>query len=107
MRPSQSLVGEIIDESVEMTLAELSRYCDVRAQTVVAMVEEGLVEPRGNRPAEWRFSGTALRRIQITLRLRRDLDLNLAGAALALDLLDEIQELRQRLHVLERSFDED
>lgn len=34
------------------------------------------------------------------LRLRRDLGLNLAGAAQALQLLDEVEALRERLRVL-------
>lgn len=34
------------------------------------------------------------------LRLRRDLGLNLAGAARALQLLDEVEALRERLRVL-------
>jgi chaperone modulatory protein CbpM len=107
MSPRGILSGEIVDESVEMTLAEVSRCCGVQAEAVIAMVEEGMVEPRGRSPRDWRFPGPALRRIQITLRLRRDLDLNLAGAALALDLLEEIEDLRQRLRALERSLDED
>ena len=35
------------------------------------------------------------------MRLQRDLDLNLAGTALALDLLDELEQLRERLRALE------
>jgi chaperone modulatory protein CbpM len=35
------------------------------------------------------------------VRLRRDLNLNLAGTALALDLLDELEHLRERLRALE------
>jgi chaperone modulatory protein CbpM len=42
-----------------------------------------------------------VRRARRALRLQRDLDLNLAGAALALDLLDEVEILRERVRVLE------
>ena len=35
-------------------------------------------------------------------RLQRELEVNLAGVALALDLMEEIQQLRRRLQRLER-----
>jgi chaperone modulatory protein CbpM len=34
------------------------------------------------------------------MRLQRDLEMNLAGVALALDLLDEIESLRMRLRAM-------
>ena len=38
---------------------------------------------------------SALRRTRMALRLERDLEINLAGVALALELLDELQRLRR------------
>jgi chaperone modulatory protein CbpM len=43
------------------------------------------------------FSGCALLRARAALRLVRDLEVSVAGAALVLDLLDEIETLRARL----------
>jgi len=37
----------------------------------------------------------ALKRLQIAIRLQQDLGVNLAGSALVLDLLEEMQALRQ------------
>jgi ATP-dependent Clp protease ATP-binding subunit ClpB len=62
-------------------------------------VVEGL-EPRGQEPGQWRFRGQALRRIDRALNLQRDLDINLAGVELVLDLLDEIDALRSRVRTL-------
>jgi chaperone modulatory protein CbpM len=45
--------------------------------------------------AEWRFSGAQLRRARIALRLERDLGVNAAGVALALELLEELEQLRR------------
>ncbi|MBT9477058.1 MAG: MerR family transcriptional regulator, partial [Polaromonas sp.] len=42
-----------------------------------------------------------LQRARVALRLQTDLDVNLAGAALALELLDELDELRARVQRLE------
>ena len=91
------LSGEILEDQMELTLVELCRACQVPAERVIEIVEEGVVEPTGKNPAQWRFQGRNIQRIRFTLRMQRDLGVNLAGAALALDLLDEIDSLRTRL----------
>ena len=48
-------------------------------------------------PHSWRFTGVHMRRVRIACHLQSDLGVNLAGVALALQLLDEIEELRERL----------
>jgi chaperone modulatory protein CbpM len=95
------LQSEIIETRVEMSLSDLCEVCTVTSERVVQLVDEGLVEPLGREPAEWRFSGHSVRRIVVAERLSRDLRLNAPGAALVLDLLDELTELRQRLTRLE------
>ena len=87
----------ILEEQTALTLAELSHACAVRAEFIVELVEEGVISPQGREPHRWRFSGTHLRRATVALRLQRDLGVNLAGAALALELLDELDTLRARL----------
>ena len=95
------LIGELLEEDVEMTLGELSRSCQVPADRVIELVEYGVVEPAGGEPGRWRFRGISVRRVHRALRLERDLGVNVAGAALALDLLEEIEQLRTRLQRLE------
>ena len=46
---------------------------------IVEWVEEGVLTVIEDRATEWRFSGAALRRARIALRLERDLGINLAG----------------------------
>ncbi|MDH5618991.1 MAG: chaperone modulator CbpM [Gammaproteobacteria bacterium] len=94
---------EIIETRRELSLSDLCRVCTVTSERVVQLVDEGLVEPLGRDPAEWRFSGRSVRRVLVAERLSRDLRLNAAGAALVLDLLDEVQHLRQRLVRLEEA----
>ena len=92
----------ILEEQMQLSLADLSRACAVHAERILELVEEGLLEPVGNSPRIWRFTGTHLRRARVALRLQEDLGINLAGAALALQLLDEIDELQARLRRLDR-----
>ena len=85
----------VLDEETPLTLAELSRSCGATEQWLVELVYEGVLEPQGQAQEEWRFTGSALIRARVAWRLTRDLSLNLPGVALALELLDEIQQLRQ------------
>jgi len=97
------LQSEIIETRREMSLSDLCKVCTVTIERVVQLVDEGLVEPDGRKPAEWRFSGRSVRQVVVAERLSRDLRLNAAGAALVLDLLDEVKQLRQRLIRLEEA----
>ena len=92
--------GIVPDEPTELTLAEVSRACAVQIGFIVELVEEGVLAPVGQEPQRWRFTYAHLRRVRVASRLQRDLGVNLAGAALALELLEEIEALRARLQVL-------
>lgn len=91
------LEGEPLDNSVSLTLDELCDICGVPAERVRGLIDEGVVEPVGRAPAEWRFTRVSVTRVRFVEHVARDLDVNTAGAALALDLLDEIERLRARL----------
>jgi len=85
---------DLLDESVEFSLEDVCRICGVHERFVVEIVEEGVVEPRGA-VGEWRFTGVAVTRVERVLRLQEEFEVNLAGAALALELLEEIERLRR------------
>lgn len=92
------LTGFILEEQTELTLGDLCRACAVESSAIMELVEEGLLNPAGEAPGQWRFTGLHLHRARIAARLQRDLGVNLAGAALALELLEEMAVLRARLH---------
>ncbi len=89
--------GLVVEEEIHLTLVELCQASRVPEQEIRSWVIEGVLEPEGATPEEWRFVGASLRRARTALRLSRDLEVNLAGIALALDLLDEITALKARL----------
>lgn len=95
------LSGEVLEEEVELTLVELCQACQMQAEQVFDLVEQGVIEPLGHDPARWRFRGVSMRRVRLVQRLERDLGVNVAGAALALDLLEELERLRARLRRFE------
>jgi chaperone modulatory protein CbpM len=95
------LTGILLDEQAELSIGDLSQACSTSVEWVVELVEEGVLEPTGQKPEQWRFSGTNLVRARTAVRLQQDLQINLAGVALALDLIEEIEMLRDRLRRFE------
>jgi chaperone modulatory protein CbpM len=98
----------VFDETSAYCLKDLCRLCRVHAQFIHDLIDEGILSPRGTNPQNWRFDAIEIKRIQISIRLQNDLKINLPGTALALDLLEEIEELRssksllEQLHALEK-----
>lgn len=87
------LTGEVLEENDLVSLADLCRSCTVETQTITTLVAEGILDPMGEDVEHWRFTISSLRRVKTVIHLQRDLGVNLAGAALALELLDRIAEL--------------
>ena len=97
-----SLNGLILDEDCCFSLGELSTACSVHTEYIIELVNEGIVEPTELQVEQrhWTFSGRSLLRARKARRLQQDLGINLAGAALVLDMMEEIEQLRERLNRL-------
>ena len=95
-RSTNVLVGQVLDTSYMVTLDDLCRSCMVETETITSLVSEGILDPKGKDIKHWRFSITSLRRVKTVIHLQRDLGVNLAGAALALELMDQIAELKRQ-----------
>lgn len=106
MSKSEIVVIESQHEHVLFTLEEVCERCGAHVDIVVEMIEYGIVEPVEpiEQPSEsiWYFNSHALVRLQRAQRLMNGLDLNLSGVALSLELMDEIDELNQRIAILNR-----
>ena len=90
-------MGEIVDETLTLTLEDLAGACRVETRWVVELVEEGaLPAPAGTR-ADWRFRGVDLIRARKLRSLQSSFDASPAAAAVMLDLMEEIERLRCRL----------
>jgi len=93
------LSGHILEEAAQLSLADLCDSCQIPAEHMIKLVEHGIISPcEGQSVRQWRFQGDSLVRVHKALNLQQDLGINLAGAALALELLDEIDELRSALY---------
>jgi chaperone modulatory protein CbpM len=73
------------------------RLC-VEQQWIVDMVELGALDPcSGREPSDWAFPRRQLPRVLAMTRLVTDLGVNLAGAAIILDLVEERRRLLSQL----------
>jgi len=96
--------GRIVEEEIELSLDELCQACGVEDAWLMSLVEEGILEPQQGPQqdeVQLRFTGLCIHRVRTVHRLQRDLGINLAGAALALELLEEIAALQARIAALE------
>lgn len=90
-------LGIVVEEQIVFTLSALCRASGAQAEQVRALIDEGLLQPTGQRPEEWQFSGSALRSTRMALRLARDLELTPSNVVLVMGLLGEIERLRAQL----------
>ncbi len=96
-RPPVALDAVVVEEEIEFSFVDLCHACGAERGHVLELVQEGVLEPSGNSPDDWRFSGPSLRTARVALRLDHGLELGPSGAALVLELLAEIEQLRAKL----------
>lgn len=85
-----------------LTLTELTQSVRVSTDTIVSIVDCGIVEPRGDQPQQWLFEPQMVQLVQRACRLQRDLELDWPAVALALDLIEDLQRLREENQRLRR-----
>ena len=81
--------------SIELEV--LAREAGLHPELVLRLVQLGVIEPLAVPGRAPQFPRDAPARLARMVRLRRDLGLNYAGAVLASQLLDRIEELEERL----------
>lgn len=83
--------------SLENRFFSFSELCDVTelsSHIVIEVVEHGIVEPEGADPESWTFDTQMITLTKKACRLHNDLGIDWSGIALAIQLLDEVEQLR-------------
>ena len=97
----KDIEGMLLDESTVYSMTELAKLAALDEDLIIEMVEYGIAEPVSEPAGEWQFTCSAIIRFRRAARLHHDLNINLAGVSLALDLLDELETLRRKVNLLE------
>lgn len=64
-------------------------------EMIAEMVSWGIADPKGSQPGKWLFSHDDFERIGCATRFSKEFEINIGGAALALELLDELDRIRR------------
>lgn len=97
---SASIQVELLDDQQGLSLAELCQVCQISGEDIRLLVAEGVIEPLDENLTDWRFHSLSIGRVLRVKRLEKDLGLNLAGAALVIELLEEIDQLKNQVRRL-------
>lgn len=76
------------------SIDELCRVSAVDRRFLIQLVEYGILDPQGRHEREWQFAQHQLRRARKAAALKHDLNINVAGIGLILELLEEVEQLR-------------
>ena len=82
------------DIDFKMSVVEVCQCVRLPLDAIVEIVDTGIVQPEGSRPAEWVFDKRMLAILKKAYRLQRDLEIDWNGVALALGLIDELEAVR-------------
>lgn len=83
-----------------LSMREVTTSFGTSTETIIEIVNEGIIpitKHDNDDCDEWKFDDESCRRIRLVLQLNRDLGVNVAGAALVLELLNEIDQLHSLL----------
>jgi chaperone modulatory protein CbpM len=84
------------NENIIYTTNAVCNSYKLNQDTINEMVSWGIADPAGTKPEKWQFTHEDFERIGRATRFRNELEINIPGAALALQLLEDIQNLRNK-----------
>ncbi len=100
MQDRMVLIGALVEDAC-LTLEQLCSAGAVSPDWVAVHVQEGRLQPPGDRPSQWRFGSRDLWRVRQMRRLEVVFDAEPELAALVADLMEELDSLRTRLGRIE------
>lgn len=85
-----------MNENVIYTTYAICHTHNLNKDIINEMVSWGIADPMGDNPDNWLFTQNDFERIERAIRFRKELDINIPGAALAIELIEEIKHLRNQ-----------
>jgi len=104
MKKHEIMIVASYSQNSMLTTEELCEICNITHDVLNEFIAYEIIHPRESSKQEILFALEDLQRIKTALRLQHDLEVNMAGAALVLDLLKQLDEMRQKMKFLERQF---
>ncbi len=100
---TQQVDACVMEDLGDFTLEGLRRACAAQTDIFIELIDDGVIDGvvmvQGQKPELWRCGAlpACTCSAEVVLRLRRDLGVNFAGAALALQLMEQLEALRRHV----------
>ena len=95
------IAGVLMDENTTISFVEVCQKCKISEDVLIEMLEHGLFSYSTQHIKSMDIDQRTFARIQSACRLQQDLGLNVPGVVLVLELLDELEQARKELLVLQ------
>ena len=87
----------IIDHNNTLTFDELCRAINAENNLILQLIEYHIIQPKGASKQNWEFDHVCLKRARLARNFYYDLEVNLQGIGLLIDLLEKIEILETHL----------
>lgn len=104
MNKDNILTGVLIEETTTYSFVEVCHRYHIPKELLIEIIEQGLFSNQSSELEQIALDQKSLQRLETAFRLHRDLDINLPGVVLALELLEEIDTMRHELDILHKHF---
>ncbi|MGL5741247.1 MAG: chaperone modulator CbpM [Legionella sp.] len=104
MKQDTTLVGVLIEETTTFTFNEVCTKYHISNELLLEMVEYGLFSSPTTQTEQLKLNQKDVLKIESAFRLHRDFGINIPGVALALELLEKIDQLNDELTILRKHF---
>ena len=94
------------DMDEPLTLEIVAASCGTKRSLVARLASQGLIETLESESDEPRLPRRAVIKLRQMQRLRHDLGVNFAGAAVILDLVQRLDQLNRELIQMQRRYEE-
>lgn len=81
-------------ETQYFSFQELCNVTALPSHILIEIVDNGIVDPEGNGPETWLFNTHMISLTKKACRLHDDLEIDWSGIALAISLLEELEQVR-------------
>lgn len=93
----KTISGNIINQNTLLTFDEICRAVHADDELIIQLIEYHIVQPKGTSKKNWQFDDAALKRLRLARNFYYDLEVNLQGIGLLIDMLERIEILETEM----------
>ena len=91
------VTGKLIDQQSTLSFEEICCATNTTSDWLIQLIEYHIIFPEGSTKTNWQFDALCLKRASLAARFYHDLEINLQGVAVLLDMLEEIETLKNEI----------